>query len=146
MKFAVILSLVSLCSAVGLQGRAALEARGSCHGNNCNRAITGTRPGLLPFASRSADCSSFLLTTVTPAPTTTTVTVTIAPSVFIKRDLELAARQVTVTAHSIPAYAANCANGEEYKTACSCFGVTGSVTTVATPTVTVTTTLEVCPE
>ena len=62
MKLAVALSLFSVSSA------AVLEARGDCHGNNCNRAVTGTREGLLPFASRSADCSSFMLATVTPAP------------------------------------------------------------------------------
>lgn len=61
MKCAVILSLLSLAAA------AVLENRGECPGNNCNRAVMGTRPGLLPFASRSADCSSFLRgQTVTP--------------------------------------------------------------------------------
>ncbi|KAK0639428.1 hypothetical protein B0T16DRAFT_243805 [Cercophora newfieldiana] len=146
MKLAVVLSLVPLSSAVGLQGRALLQARGDCHGNNCNRAVTGTREGLLPFSSRSADCSSFLLTTVTPAPTTTTVTMTITPSASTKHNPSLVNRQVTVTAYSIPEYAANCANGEEYKTACSCFGITGSVTTAPTPTVTVTATIEACEE
>jgi len=62
MKFAVALSFVSVALAGVLEPRA-------CAGNNCNRAVTGTRAGLLPFSVRSADCSSFLLTTVTPAPT-----------------------------------------------------------------------------
>ncbi|KAL2263535.1 hypothetical protein VTK26DRAFT_6354 [Humicola hyalothermophila] len=67
---AVVLSLASLAAA------AALDGRGECHGNNCNRAVTGTRPGLLPFPSRSADCSSFLSGyTVTPPAVTVTVTV-----------------------------------------------------------------------
>jgi hypothetical protein len=38
----------------------------ACGGNNCDRAVTGTREGLPPIASRRADCSSFQLTTVTP--------------------------------------------------------------------------------
>lgn len=63
MKVAAVLSFVTLAVAV------ALEPRGDCHGNNCNRAVTGTRPGLLPLSERSASCSSFLLTTVTPAAT-----------------------------------------------------------------------------
>ena len=60
MKFAVVLSLVSAALA-----NVALEKR-ACAGNNCNRAITGTRDGISPASVRSADCSSFLLTTVTP--------------------------------------------------------------------------------
>jgi hypothetical protein len=60
MKFAVALSFVSLAVAAAVKPR-------HCAGNNCNRAVTGTRPGLLPLTERSAHCSSFLLTTVTPA-------------------------------------------------------------------------------
>jgi hypothetical protein len=62
MKFAATLSFVSLAAA------AALERR-HCAGDNCNRAVTGTRDGLLPLTVRSAHCSSFLLTRVTPAAT-----------------------------------------------------------------------------
>ncbi|KAK4120012.1 hypothetical protein N657DRAFT_636894 [Parathielavia appendiculata] len=138
---------VALLSLVSLVAGAALDARGDCHGNNCNRAVTGTRPGLLPLSERSSSCSSFLLTTVTPAATTVTVTVdeddlptSTAPA---KRDL-LMARQVTVVPSSIPEFAANCANAAEFAQACSCFGVTGSVTTAPTPTVTVTTTVDYC--
>jgi hypothetical protein len=40
-----------------------------CHADNCARAVTGTRPGKKPdVTSRIADCSSFMLTTVTPEP------------------------------------------------------------------------------
>jgi hypothetical protein len=35
---------------------AALEER-ACAGNNCNRQVPGTRAGILPLESRSADCS-----------------------------------------------------------------------------------------
>ena len=61
MKFAVALSFVSLAF-----GNVLLDKR-ACAGNNCNRAVTGTRAGLLPLSSRSADCASYLMTTVTPA-------------------------------------------------------------------------------
>ena len=62
MKFAVALSFVTVALASVLEQR-------DCAGNNCNRAVTGTRDGILPASARSADCASFLLTTVTPAPT-----------------------------------------------------------------------------
>ncbi|KAK4162179.1 hypothetical protein QBC43DRAFT_79394 [Cladorrhinum sp. PSN259] len=122
--------------------------RGDCHGNNCNRAVTGTRPGLLPLESRSADCRSFLLTTVTPAPTTVTVTVddvgqpipTPAGGRLGKRD----AAAVTVTPTNIPGYADNCVDAAEYRVACQCFGLTASVTTAPQATVTVTTTVDWC--
>ncbi|KAK4115434.1 hypothetical protein N656DRAFT_775313 [Canariomyces notabilis] len=140
------MKLVAALSFVSLAVAAVLEVREGCHGNNCNRAVTGTRDGLLPLTERSASCSSFLLTTVTPAATTVTVTVddeTFTPTATpAKRELE--GRQVTVVPSSIPEFAANCANAEEFISACSCFGVTGSVTTAPTPTVTVTTTLDYC--
>ncbi|KAI9163113.1 hypothetical protein HJFPF1_04711 [Paramyrothecium foliicola] len=59
MKAAVILSLVAAVMAGVIEERA-------CAGNNCNRAVTGTREGLLPVSERSAACSSFLKATVTP--------------------------------------------------------------------------------
>jgi hypothetical protein len=40
----------------------------SCNADNCARAVTGTRTGKMPdVTSRAADCSSFMLVTVTPA-------------------------------------------------------------------------------
>jgi hypothetical protein len=83
-----------------------------------------------------------------PSPTTRTITVTIddedlpTPTAD-KRDV-LEGRQVTVVPTHIPDYAENCANVAEYISACSCFGLTGSVTTAPVPTVTVTTTLDYC--
>jgi hypothetical protein len=62
MKVLAVLSLVSLAFGSVLEQR-------NCPGNNCNRAITGTRPGLTPASARSADCMSFLMTTVTPMAT-----------------------------------------------------------------------------
>ncbi|KAK8076880.1 hypothetical protein PG996_003050 [Apiospora saccharicola] len=41
-----------------------------CYADNCARAVTGTRTAadMPPQASRMADCSSYMHTTVTPAP------------------------------------------------------------------------------
>ncbi|KAK4242140.1 hypothetical protein C8A03DRAFT_29725 [Achaetomium macrosporum] len=121
------MKLTATLSFVFLAVAAVLEHR-HWAGNNCNRAVTGTRQGLLPLASRSADCSSFLLTTVTPAATTVTVTVDeedFPSPAAAKRDALLEGRQVTVVPSSIPNYAGNCVNAAEYVSACSCFGVTG---------------------
>lgn len=60
-----------------------------------------------------------------------------------KRDLVY--RAATVSPSAIPTYAtAACHSAAEYASACSCYGLTGSVTTAATPTATVTTTVDVC--
>jgi hypothetical protein len=53
-------------------------------------------------------------------------------------------RQETVFPTALPNYASACTAAAEYASACSCFGLTGSVTTAPTPTVTVTSTVEVC--
>ncbi|KAK3946458.1 hypothetical protein QBC46DRAFT_335899 [Diplogelasinospora grovesii] len=137
MKFAVALSFAGLALAGVLEQRA-------CAGNNCNRAVTGTRDGLSPASVRSADCASFLLTTVTPAATTVTVTVDDAEPTAAKRDFPLAGRQATASPSAIPTYAAVCSSAAAYASACSCYGVTGSVTTAPVPTVTVTTTIDYC--
>ncbi|GJD04580.1 hypothetical protein ColKHC_13405 [Colletotrichum higginsianum] len=136
MKAAVILSLVSF--ALG----SVLEKR-ECSGNNCNRQVTGTREGLLPLTSRKADCSSFLQATVTPSPTTVTITVTAAPA-RLRRDGQIANRQVTELPTAIPAYASSCDDAAEYSSACSCWGITAVTSTAPRPTVTVTTTVDYC--
>jgi hypothetical protein len=139
MKFFAALSFVSVAAAA-----VALDNRAACNANNCNRAITGTRDGLTPASSRSADCSSFLLTTVTPAATTVTVTVDDTPTAAAKREELIFGRQVTVVPSAVPTYATVACNAAEYATACGCYGITGSVTTAPTPTVTVTTTIDYC--
>ncbi|KAJ9165208.1 hypothetical protein NKR19_g627 [Coniochaeta hoffmannii] len=137
MKFAVVLSLVSAALA-----NVALEKR-ACAGNNCNRAITGTRDGISPASVRSADCSSFLLTTVTPDAVTVTVTVDDeAATTPAKRDLEY--RAATVSPSALPTYATAACDAKAYASACSCYGITGSVTTAPVPTTTVTTTIDYC--
>jgi hypothetical protein len=140
MKVLAVLSLVSLALGSVLEQRA-------CPGNNCNRAVTGTRAGILPASSRSADCSSYLLTTVTPAAVTVTVTDyadgSATSSAAAKRE-ELHERQVTVVPSAVPTYASACSDPGDYASACSCFGITGKVTTAATPTVTSTTTVDTC--
>ena len=59
--------LAALSLTLSLASAGVLEPR-HCAGNNCNRAVTGTRPGLLPLTVRSTHCASFLSTTVIPAP------------------------------------------------------------------------------
>lgn len=138
MKFAAVLSFVSVALA-----NVAVEKR-ACAGNNCNRAITGTRDGLSPLSVRSADCASFLKTTVTPAAVTVTVTVDDEETATIKKKDLLFGRQATVVPSALPAYATAACSAAAYASACSCFGVTGTVTTAPTPTVTATTTLDYC--
>jgi hypothetical protein len=50
----------------------------------------------------------------------------------------LEARQVTVVPSAIPAYASPCSGSVRYSSACSCIGVTATVTTAPTPTTVVT--------
>jgi hypothetical protein len=137
MKFAVVLSFVSLAFGSALFER-------DCAGNNCNREITGTRNGLPASSIRMSDCSSFQMTVVTPSPVTMTVTVEASdtPSSAAKRGLEI--RQTTVIPQSLPTYATACSSAAEYASACSCWGITPTVSTASTPTVTVTSTVEVC--
>ncbi|CAP70861.1 uncharacterized protein PODANS_3_9190 [Podospora anserina S mat+] len=108
--------------------------RASCHGNNCNRAVTGTGAHLPPPTQRSADCRSFLLTTVTPAATYVpspspvsiphptdyksqprTITKTVEPTPgarLLRRDEleeiekrnEVMARQATITPTRVPSW------------------------------------------
>jgi hypothetical protein len=39
-----------------------------CHANDCARQVTGTRAGLPAMSIRQSQCSSFMLTTITPSP------------------------------------------------------------------------------
>ncbi|KAL3959620.1 hypothetical protein ACCO45_004737 [Purpureocillium lilacinum] len=136
MKAAVILSFVAAALAGAVQPRA-----GHCGGDNCARAVTGTRDGLKPVESRKADCTKFMQTTVVPEPVTTTVTVTVdgeAPH-KLRRDI-LEYRDAT-DAPAVPAYATACADGSKYSSACSCWGITAVVTTAPTPTKTTTVTV-----
>jgi hypothetical protein len=66
-----------------------------------------------------------------------------AVSTPAKRDL-LDNRAVTASPSVIPAYATAACSAAAYASACSCFGVTGSVTTAPTPTTTVTSTIDYC--
>jgi flagellar basal body rod protein FlgF len=62
MKCTILFTLATMVAGHVLEQRA-------CAANNCNRQVTGTRAGLPAFASRSADCSSFLAVTVSPTTT-----------------------------------------------------------------------------
>ena len=137
MKVIAVLSLVSLAFASVIEKR-------ECAGNNCNRAITGTRDGLPAVSLRSAHCSSFQATTVTPPATTVTVTVEAEGTLVAKRDAALEIRQATVIPSALPTYASACSSPAAYASACSCWGITATVTTAPTPTVTVTSTIDYC--
>ncbi|KAK3903643.1 hypothetical protein C8A05DRAFT_43168 [Staphylotrichum tortipilum] len=139
MKLFAALSLTLSLASAG----AVLEPR-HCAGNNCNRAVTGTRPGLLPLTVRSSHCASFLKTTVIPAASTKTITVDPEDLPHTTTLPLPATGAVTVTPTAIPDYAANCANAAEYVSACSCFGLTGTVTTAPRATVTVTVAVDYC--
>ncbi len=63
---------------------------------------------------------------------------------FIKRDDVLEYRQVTTTPHVIPPYATACSSAGEYISACNCWGISGSDTTVASPISTYTSSIDYC--
>ncbi|KAG9246343.1 hypothetical protein BJ878DRAFT_497473 [Calycina marina] len=104
-----------------------------CNRNNCLRAVIASSHSPGP-AVASADCISFLASTVTPVAVRTTsisyITVT-DPT-------------ITVTAAgplSTPAYATACSGTiMKYASACSCIGVTASIVTLAIPSNVVTST------
>jgi len=133
--------------------------------------VAGTTPGKAPgLASRSADCSSYLLVhttqTVTPATatattsTTTTTTVATITSTVITTSQTIVQTTVTTGGFGvkrdyqpveprqlpgIPAYASPCLNAAAYVAACSCLGVSVAptstlYTTLPTLTATVTVT------
>jgi hypothetical protein len=94
-----------------------LFAQPAC-GNNCARAVAGTRNKVPSYASRSSDCASFLRATV-----------------FTYNHLNITASSVTPTA--VPTYASDCSTPgspqSAYSSACGCFNLTAStVTTTAT--------------
>jgi len=128
---------VALTGATGTTG---------CNADNCARAVTGTAAFKTPVPVRQSDCSSFQLTTVTPLPSTTTIVTTVTSIPPHKRDAgALDARQVTVIPAAVPTYASACSGAVRYKSACSCWGITESVTTAPTPVVTVISTVTVTP-
>ncbi|KAF9873558.1 hypothetical protein CkaCkLH20_09017 [Colletotrichum karsti] len=137
-----------ITSALNILSLAALVTA-NCHGNNCARAVTGTGAHVTPaLESRKSDCSSFMLTTVTPAVFTTTKTTTIytsykdkgpKPSPRPQNPQVPPAGPVTVIPTSVPSYVTkSCTSEGEYSSVCSCWNIPAAVTTVATPTVPVT--------
>ncbi|KAH7313732.1 heterokaryon incompatibility protein-domain-containing protein [Stachybotrys elegans] len=123
----------------GLASAAILEQRDACgKGNNCARAVTGTREPPSQ-ESKSADCSSYQTTTVTPY-----VTRTYYETVTKPREERDAAKRAPITGqnaekrdtpHTIPAYASACTREGEYASACSCFGVPPTTTEASIETV-----------
>jgi len=55
-------------------------------------------------------------------------------------------RQVTAVPSVVPAYASECGGAAGFASACSCWGITATVSTAPRPTVTVTSTLDYCDE
>jgi len=129
-----------------------LDRANACSPNNCLRGVGGTAANAKPpLTSRLSDCSSFMLTTITPTPVTITYTQTYTTTlpVGMKRDVgEIQDRQVVVTPKTVPAYATYCSNAAAYSSACSCESITAQFTIAPTPTITayaVGPTVSVCP-
>lgn len=74
---------------------------------------------------------------------TTTVTVTVDPEepAKFKRAEGLEVRAATESPTAVPAYASSCDKDGEYASACSCWGITATTKTGATPTKTTTVTV-----
>jgi hypothetical protein len=133
-----------------IQTTFAALVQAACQPNNCIRAVTGTRAD--QQASRRADCSSFMEVALTPATFTTTVTqtstslstistigstatvLTTTTETYVPVNKQKAKRQVTSSATAVPSYASVCRGVAEYSSACSCWGITRTTRTAATPT------------
>ena len=63
------------------------------------------------------------------------------PAPVPAEDVEIAVCQVTVVPSSVPTYALACSGSVRYSSACSCWGITASTITVATPTISTTVTV-----
>ncbi|RFU24473.1 hypothetical protein B7463_g11865, partial [Scytalidium lignicola] len=115
----------------------------ACNGDNCTRAVTGTRD---LKTLRSPAVKLIALASCLP-PTTTVSTVTIYTSAPpAKRDVEarmVAGHDITVIPTNVPAYASPCSGIARYSSACSCWGITATVNTAPTLTVSATATLYV---
>ncbi|KAF6833995.1 hypothetical protein CMUS01_06356 [Colletotrichum musicola] len=128
---------------LGLLSLASLGAA-DCHGDNCARAVTGTGPHkTVDITSRRSDCSSFMRTTVTPEPFIATVTETVytdSPPRPARSTSLATSSPATTSSATVPGYASACVNAGEYSSACSCWGITTTVTTLPRSTITATTT------
>ncbi|KAL8334386.1 hypothetical protein RB598_008908 [Gaeumannomyces tritici] len=140
-------------TALGMLATATVAVAGSCNANNCARAVTGTRDKIPSLETRRADCSAFMLATVTPATvtTTTTISVTVSKSTTSTTTTTttttsttttgiLDPRQVTQVPSLVPAYASACPDAAAYSSACSCWGITARTTTAGAPSATASTT------
>ncbi|EWC46696.1 hypothetical protein DRE_04183 [Drechslerella stenobrocha 248] len=130
----------------------AVPTNQGCNANNCLRAVRKTN---LPEASdtRTADCNSYLSTTVTPATVTETSTIHVIETTHVNADTTTTVdltvtttetkkkRDVTVTPTVTPTYATACSGVDAYISACLCIGATGTAITVAAPTTVTTSTI-----
>jgi hypothetical protein len=138
------LSLFMGAHAIGLAG--AQQQQQCSPRNSCNRAVLGWGWNSPDQAERLSDCRSAMRATlgalatrsttltidttvfVTATTTSTLSTATTLTGVLIlNRDADLDRRQAGAT---IPPYAAVCGNMDEYRSACSCMGITATTTTV----------------
>ncbi|KAL8366445.1 hypothetical protein RB595_004975 [Gaeumannomyces hyphopodioides] len=140
-------------SALAMLATATVVVADGCNANNCARAVTGTRDKIPSLETRRADCSAFMLATVTPATVTTTTTISVIVSKSTTSTSTttttistttttgiLDRRQATVVPSIVPAYASACPNAAAYRSACSCWGITARTTTVDAPSSTASTT------
>ncbi|KAH7146205.1 hypothetical protein EDB81DRAFT_947225 [Dactylonectria macrodidyma] len=131
---------------------------GRCHVNDqCLKGISNKYDNDPPLSSRLADCKALNTVTVSPYTVTTTcytnrLVVRIPTGMPTGRQTinHLVGRAAglptatTIEPTNTPTYATYCASASEYFSACSRNGVTASVTTLPTPTTTVTVTTDDC--
>ncbi|KXH39138.1 hypothetical protein CSAL01_03169 [Colletotrichum salicis] len=118
-----------------------------CNNDNCARAVTGTRAGIpVDISSRRSDCSSYMQTTVIPDTFTSTVTTTvytdnIPPTPTTTFSQSTTRAPITQFPTAVPSYVTpQCPGPSAYSSACSCWSITHSVTTLPAPVTTVTAT------
>jgi hypothetical protein len=82
-------------------------------------------------------------TIVTDVSVLTVPSTVVLPTVTDTTTVTLVPRQVTIAPSDVPTYASACSGTVRYSSACSCIGVTYSTITVAAPTTTETTTIDI---
>ncbi|OAA64082.1 Phospholipase A2 [Akanthomyces lecanii RCEF 1005] len=112
------------------------------NGDNCARAVTGTRLGAAFQSSARADCSSFLEQTATASTVFVTNTVTTTSILNANTATIITVQKRADPTKTVPAYASACSGSARYASACSGWCITASTTTV-TPMATVTSTVTV---
>ncbi|TLD28940.1 hypothetical protein PspLS_04111 [Pyricularia sp. CBS 133598] len=142
MQLATLAALFALTSSHVSTAQGFLGSMFPCGLGACGIVVAnpGNNP---PATSRSADCSSFLRTTVQPTLTSTiyssTTSVTIQLPTTLTSSTPATTPSITRVPTSVPTYALIC-GVSGYRSACSCLGVAGNTITLG-PTTTITTVL-----